>query len=41
MSVELLTDNHLECLCLKGSYIGSIESIIVKIPHCRGLKIYV
>ena len=34
MSVELLTEHHLECLSLKGSCTGSSESTHVKIPHC-------
>ena len=34
MSVKLLTENHLECLSLKGVCTGSSESTLVKIPHC-------
>ena len=34
MSVELLTEHHLEFLSLKGDYTGSSESTLVKIPHC-------
>ena len=34
MTVELLTENHLECLSCKGGYTGSSESTLVKIPHC-------
>ena len=34
MSVELLTEHHLEFLSLKGGYTGSSESKLVKIPHC-------
>ena len=34
MSVELLTDHHLEFLRLKGGCTGSSESALVKIPHC-------
>ena len=34
MSVELLTEHHLEFLRLKGGCIGSSESTLVKIPHC-------
>ena len=34
MSVELLTEHHLEFLSLKGGYTGSSESTLVKIPHC-------
>ena len=34
MTVKLLTEHHLEFLRLKGGYIGSSESTIVKMPHC-------
>ena len=34
MIVELLTEQHLEFLSLKGVCIGSSESTHVKIPHC-------
>ena len=34
MSVQLLTEHHLEFLSLKGSCTGSSESIPVKMPHC-------
>ena len=36
MSVKLteLTEQHLEVLSLKGGYIGSSESTLVKMPHC-------
>ena len=34
MSVELLTENHLEFLSLKGGCTGMYESTLVKIPHC-------
>ena len=34
MNVKLLTKHHLEFLGLKGDYIGSSESIHVKMPHC-------
>ena len=34
MLVKLLTEHHLEFLSLKGSYTGSSESTLVKIPHC-------
>ena len=34
MSVKLLTEHHLEFLCLKGGYTGSSESTLVKMPHC-------
>ena len=34
MTVKLLTEHHLEFLCLKGSCTGSSESTLVKMPHC-------
>ena len=34
MTVELLTEHHLEFLSSKGGYTGSSESTLVKIPHC-------
>ena len=34
MTVKLLTEHHLEFLCLKGDCTGSSESTHVKIPHC-------
>ena len=34
MNVKLLTKHHLEVLSLKGCYIGSYESTLVKMPHC-------
>ena len=34
MTVELLSEQHLEFLCLKGGCTGSSESIHVKIQHC-------
>ena len=34
MTVELLTEHHLEFLSLKGGYTGSSESTLVKTPHC-------
>ena len=34
MSVKLLTEQHLEFLCLKGGCTGSSESTHVKMPHC-------
>ena len=34
MTVKLLTEHHLEFLCLKGGHTGSSESTLVKIPHC-------
>ena len=34
MTVELLTEYHLEFLCLTGGCRGSAESTHVKMPHC-------
>ena len=34
LTVELLTEHHLECLCLTGGCTGSSESTLVKMPHC-------
>ena len=34
MSVKLLTEHHLEFLSLKGGCTGSVESTLVKVPHC-------
>ena len=34
MNIKLLTEHHLEYLCLKGGCIGSSESTLVKMPHC-------
>ena len=35
MSFKLLTEGHLEFLCLKGGYTDSSESTShVKMPHC-------
>ena len=34
MSVELLTEHHLELLSLTGGCTGSSESTLVKMPHC-------
>ena len=34
MSVKLLTEHHLEFLCLKGGCKDSSESTLVKMPHC-------
>ena len=34
MSDKLLTEHHLEFLCLKGYCTGSSESTHVKMPHC-------
>ena len=34
MSVKQLTEHHFEFLILKGSYTGSSESRLVKMPHC-------
>ena len=34
MTALLLTERHLESLCLKGGCTGSSESMQVKMPHC-------
>ena len=34
MIVKLLTEHHLELLCLIGGCRGSSESTHVKMPHC-------
>ena len=34
MSVQLLTEHHLEFLSFKGGCTGSSESSFVKMPHC-------
>ena len=34
MSVNLLTEHHLEFLSLKGGCKGSSEFTLVKMPHC-------
>ena len=34
MTVELLTEHHLEFLSLKGGCTSSSESTLVKMPHC-------
>ena len=34
MTVELLTEQHLELLSLKGGCTGSSESTHVKMPYC-------
>ena len=34
MTAELLIEQHLEILSVKGDYKGSSEPIYVKIPHC-------
>ena len=34
MIVKLLTEQHLECLSLKGGCRGSSESTHVKMPNC-------
>ena len=34
MGVNLLTEQHLEFLSLKGGLTGSSEYIRVKMPHC-------
>ena len=36
MSVELLTEHHLELLSFKGDNTGSSESTLVKMLSCRG-----
>ena len=37
MIVKLLTEHHLEFLSLKGGYIGSSESTLVKMSHSGNL----
>ena len=39
MSVELLTEHHLEFLSLKGGGTGLSESTLVKMPHCWKLRV--
>ena len=34
MTVNLLTEHHLEFLSLNGGCTGSSESTLVKMPHC-------
>ena len=34
MIVKLLTEHHLEFLSIKGGCTGSLESTLVKMPHC-------
>ena len=34
MSVKLLTEHHLRFLSLKSDCTGSLESTLVKMPHC-------
>ena len=34
MTVNLLTEHHLEFVSLKGGYTGSSGSTLVKMPHC-------
>ena len=34
MTLNLLPENNLKFLSLKGGYTGSSESIHVKMPHC-------
>ena len=34
MTVKLLTENHLEFLCLTGGCTGLSESTLVKMPNC-------
>ena len=35
MNLKLLTEHHLEFLCLKGGCTGLSESANVKMSHCR------
>ena len=35
MTVKLLIEHHFEFLSLKGGCLGSSESTLVKMPHCR------
>ena len=35
MIVKLLTEHHLEFLCLKGGCTGWSESTLVKMSNCR------
>ena len=39
MTVEILTQLHLEFLSLKGDCIGSSESTLIKMPHCWKLRV--
>ena len=39
MIVKLLTEHHLEFLCITGGCRGSPESSHVKIPHCWKLHV--
>ena len=39
MSVELLTEHHLELLSLNGGCTGSSQSTLVKMPHCWKLHV--
>ena len=34
MNVQLLAEQHLECLGLKGGCTGWSESTLVRMPHC-------
>ena len=34
MTLRLLTEQHLEFICLKGDFTGYSESTIDKMPHC-------
>ena len=34
MTVKLLTEQHLEFLCLTGGCAGSSKSTLVKMPYC-------
>ena len=35
MNIKLLTEHHLEFLCLTGGCTGSSEFTLVKMSHCR------
>ena len=39
LSVKLLTEHHLEFLCLIRGCTGSPESTFVKMPHCSKLHV--
>ena len=41
MTVELLTKHHIEFLSLKGGYTGASGPILVKMPHCCKLHVWV
>ena len=34
MNIKLLTEHHLEFICLTGGCTGLSESTLVKMPHC-------